>query len=184
MDDDGALVQRCLLGDAEAIRAFVERFQGMMYSLSFRMLGHRHDAEDVTQESLLRALRHLGGWEQKRPLRPWLLAITANRCRTRLSRRKVQPQPAAVEFAAPAVTGKDHSLSEEIQRAVDELREDQRACFVLFYQQELSIQEVAAALDCPEGTVKTWLYRARRQIAERLRQRGVVTEAGHELQSG
>jgi RNA polymerase sigma factor (sigma-70 family) len=72
-------------------------------------------------------------------------------------------------------------LAEELQLGIAQLRPDYRACFVLFYQQELSIEEIARSLDCPTGTVKTWLHRARKELAEHLKHRGVVDEDGYEL---
>ncbi len=181
MDDDGALVQRCLAGDAAAVRAFVERFRGLVFSLCWRMLRQREDAEDVAQETFVRVFRHLHHWESSRPLRPWLMAIAANRCRTRLSRRKGLPQSTG-EWQDYAVERDPRiDLAEELQQGIDQLREDHRLCFVMFYHQEMSIQEIAAALGSPEGTIKTWLHRARKQLAEFLLQRGVVDQDGYEL---
>ncbi|OYW24568.1 MAG: hypothetical protein B7Z55_01795 [Planctomycetales bacterium 12-60-4] len=181
VNDDGALVQRCLAGDADAARTFVERYRGLVFSLCWRMLRHREDAEDVAQETFVRVFRHLDHWEPSRPLRPWLMAIAANRCRTRLSRRKGVPASAG-EWQDFAVEH-DHplDLAEELQQGIELLRDDHRLCFVMFYQQELSVQEIAAALDSPEGTIKTWLHRARKQLAEYLLQRGVVDQDGYEL---
>jgi RNA polymerase sigma-70 factor (ECF subfamily) len=182
VDDDAGLVQRCLTGDPVAVRAFVERFHGLVFGLCCRMLGHRHDAEDATQDVFVRALRHLGSWDPARPLRPWLLTIAANRCLTRLSKRS--KQPVLVETLAevpatglPAASG----LAEELQNGLALLRDDYRLCFLLFYEQQLSVQEVAATMDCPEGTVKTWLYRARKSLADYLQQRGVVSSDGYEV---
>ena len=58
-----------------------------------------------------------------------------------------------------------------------DLREEYRVCFVLYYKDELSYQEIGEVLDCPQGTVKTWLHRARAQLAAKLQERGVVSEA-------
>ena len=66
--------------------ALVDRFQGQVFGLCYRMLGHRQDAEDVTQESFSRALRSLKSWDNQRAFRPWLMAIAGNRCRTWLVR--------------------------------------------------------------------------------------------------
>lgn len=180
-DDDVGLMQRCLAGEDAALRAFVDRYQGLVFSLCFRMLSHRQDAEDVTQETLLRALRHLDHWEPSRPFKPWLLAIAANRCRTRLGQRSRRPAELGERTIDVASTAASSPLTEELQRAVHGLRDDYRLCFIMFYQQELSVQEIAETLDCPEGTVKTWLYRARKQIAGELVSRGVVNQDGYEL---
>src|SRR4051812_32777615 len=89
--DDRALVEALRSADPQAPRLLVERFQGVVFGLCFRMLGHRQDAEDVMQESFVRALRGISGFESHRPLRPWLLGIAANRCRTALSGRARRP---------------------------------------------------------------------------------------------
>lgn len=180
-DDDVGLMHRCLAGEDAALRAFVDRYQGLVFALCFRMLSHRQDAEDVAQETLLRALRHLGQWEPDRPFKPWLLAIAANRCRTRLGQRARRPLELGDRTEAAVSPLASTSLTEELQRAVAGLRENYRLCFVMFYQQELSVQEIAATLECPEGTVKTWLYRARKQVAGELVDRGVVNRDGYEL---
>jgi RNA polymerase sigma-70 factor, ECF subfamily len=179
--DDVGLMQRCLAGDDAALRAFVDRYQGLVFALCFRMLSHRQDAEDITQETLLRALRHLGQWEPTRPFKPWLLAIAANRCRTRLGQRARRPLELGERSDEVACKTASPALSDELQRAIAGLREDYRLCFVMFYQQELSVQEIALALACPEGTVKTWLYRARKQVAAELVDRGIVNRDGYEL---
>jgi RNA polymerase sigma-70 factor (ECF subfamily) len=147
------------------------------------MLRHRQDAEDAAQESLVRAVRHLGNWDAGRPLVPWVLAIAANRCRTALERRGRRPAgsteawPEPVARPAPATS----ELAEELQRALAELRAEYQACFILFYDQHLSCLQISDVLGVPEGTVKTWLHRARKQLADTLRQRGFAPESHDEL---
>src|SRR4051812_23908198 len=76
------LVHRCQSGEAAAIAALIERFQGQVFGLCFRMLGQRQDAEDMCQETFVRAVRSLDSFELERPFEPWLLSIAGNRCRT------------------------------------------------------------------------------------------------------
>jgi RNA polymerase sigma-70 factor (ECF subfamily) len=174
VSSDVDLVARCLQGDAGATRKLVEQFERPVFSLCLRMLRHRQDAEDVAQESLTRMVRHLAGWDGARELLPWVLAIAANRCRTALERRGRRPVVLASlpEPAAPAATA-PAGIGEEVQQALAELREEHRECFVLFYEQELSILEISEIMNVPDGTIKTWLHRARKQLAERLRARGI-----------
>lgn len=181
--DDRELVERCLAGDQDGLRTFVEQFQGWVFALCLRQLGHRQDAEDVAQETLVRAVRHMSHWDGIRPLRPWVLTIAVNRCRTHLSRRNTRARTVGVEIEPPApqVRVGEFDLAEELQLALGQLREEYRTCFLLFHQQELSLHEVAQTMNCPEGTIKTWLHRARRELADLLRARGLVTEEGHEL---
>lgn len=182
------LVRRCLAGDERAARELVEHFQGLVFALCYRMLGQREDAEDVAQDVFLRIFRSLKGWDPTRPLKPWVLAIAANRCRTALKQRPRSPLngPAMLDRAVArwqqsSGSNDSRDLADELNAAVESLRDEYRLCFVLFYQEDLSCAEVAAAMQCPEGTVKTWLHRARRELADRLRRRGVVPHVEYEL---
>jgi RNA polymerase sigma-70 factor (ECF subfamily) len=176
--DDASLVRRCLRGEAEAVGLLVGRFQAEVYGLCVRLLHHRHDAEDVTQEVFLRVFRSLGRWDPSRPLRPWVLGISVNRCRTWLARRARRPEP--VDFLQETVAGPaaDDSaeLVREIRRALAGLRLEYRTVFVLFYEQGRPYEEIAEALGRPVGTVKTWLHRARLELLARLRERGMVPD--------
>lgn len=168
------LVERCLAGEIAGTRTFVETFQGSIFGLCYRMVGQREDAEDITQEVFARAFRSLGGWDRVRPLKPWLLMIAANCCRTALAKRGRQPMPSEVvdELPARAEATTNSEFAEAVHKALKTLREDHRTCFVLFYEQELSVSQIGEMLGCPEGTVKTWLHRARRDVAETLRKLG------------
>lgn len=176
-DDLHELTRRCLAGDAESLRRFVGRFQQLVFSLCLQMMRHRQDAEDVAQESIVRAVRHLATWDQTRPIEPWLMGIAANRCRTALERRTRRPTlmeslPEPESNGRPPVGG----IAEEVQRAVDILRDDYRQCFTLFHVQQLSVQEISDLMHVPSGTVKTWLHRARKILAEELQRRGVTAD--------
>lgn len=177
------LAERCLSGDQTAIRQFVERFQGMVFAVCLRQLGHREDAEDVAQQTLVRAVRHLRHWDPQRPLSPWVLTIAINRCRTHASQKRLRTHSFDAAPDAPIRDSRRATpdLAEELQIALEGIREEYRTCFILFHQQELSVSEVAEIMNCPEGTVKTWLHRARRELAQHLIERGVVTKDGYEL---
>lgn len=174
--DDATLVRLCLGGDAEAIHQLVVRFQTDVYGLCVRLLHHRQDAEDVTQEVFLRVFRSLAGWDAARPLRPWVLGIAVNRCRTWLTQRRRRPE--VVDYLQEVAEGaRDDDAAEllaEITAAMADLRLDYRTVFVLYHQQGRPYEEIAAALNRPVGTVKTWLHRARLEILDRLRRRGMV----------
>jgi RNA polymerase sigma-70 factor (ECF subfamily) len=174
--DEVALVRRCLRGEAEAVRTLVERFQAEVYGLCVRLLHHRHDAEDVTQEVLLRVFRSLRRWDASRPLRPWVMGIAVNRCRTWLTQRARRPEPVDyLQETACGPPGDDTAeLVREIQAAVAALRPEYRTVFVLFHEQGRPYEEIADALERPVGTIKTWLHRARLEVLERLRRRGMV----------
>jgi RNA polymerase sigma-70 factor (ECF subfamily) len=181
-DEECELVRHCLRGDSRAVAALVERFQPEVYGLCVRLLHHRQDAEDVTQEVFLRVFRSLGRWDPGRPLRPWVMGITVNRCRTWLAQRARRPEPVDYlqDTAAGPPADDSAELAREIRAAVAELRGDYRSVFVLYHEQGYSYDDIAAALGRPVGTVKTWLHRARLEVLGRLRRRGMVPEVGHE----
>jgi RNA polymerase sigma-70 factor, ECF subfamily len=178
------LVRRCLEGEAEAAGALVARFERQVFALCYRMLGQREDAEDVAQESFVRALRSLRSWDAERDFAPWLLAIAGNRCRTWLSARARRPRLASeverIEDSTPPPEAA-RNLAEEVERALGGIRAEYRQAFVLYHEQELSYGEIAEAMDCPLGTVKTWVHRARREIVEQLRSREVLPENSRAL---
>lgn len=179
---DRALAARCLAGDQQAMRTLVERHEQLVLRICLRMLGHRQDAEDVVQETFVRALRSLARWDPSRRFEPWLLAIAANRCRTALGKRRIasfDQQTLAEEVPARRDPCQPLAhLNEEVRLALGELRDEYRQAFELFHYDELAYAEMAEVLAVPLGTVKTWVHRARQEVAACLRRRGVVEVAG------
>ena len=177
-DDESLLVQRCLRGETAAVTALVGRFQSDVFGLCVRLLNHSQDAEDVSQEVFLRVFRSLHRWDPARPLRPWIMGITVNRCRTWIGQR--QRRPELVDYLHDTVPSRPEDdsaeLAAEIQSALGELRVEYRTVFALYHEQGMPYEEIAAALNRPVGTIKTWLHRARLEVLERLRRRGMVPE--------
>lgn len=184
---DRALALQARAGDQSAMRVLVERHQAMVLRLCQRMLGNRHDAEDVVQESFVRALRSLARWDSSRALRPWLLTIAANRCRTALAKRK--PLPCDQQVLADELPARRDGaqrlkqLTEEVALALADLRPEYRQAFELFHYEQLAYAEIAEVLSVPVGTVKTWIHRARQETAARLIRRGVVEKAVEKVES-
>lgn len=182
-DDVRELVSRCRGGDQSAMVELVDRYNGQVFGLCYRMLRHRQDAEDMTQESFVRALRGLHTWDSKRAFLPWLLAIAGNRCRTHLAARMRRPTASSlVDQVSDVAADQDaeaRNLAEEVELALANLRDEYRQAFLLFHQHELSYAQISATLDCPLGTVKTWVHRARRELVAQLKHRGVVQELRH-----
>jgi RNA polymerase sigma-70 factor (ECF subfamily) len=176
-DDLRPLVRRCLSGCEIAMLDLVERFQGPVFGLCYRMLGRREDAEDAVQETFIRVLRSLRRWDQNRDFEPWLLAIAGNRCRTALASKRRRPAMNNLDDVPVVATdsvGQEGHLAEEVQQALLQVRSDYRHAFVLFHEHEKSYGEIAEILEVPLGTVKTWVHRARRDLMALLKQRGAV----------
>lgn len=155
----------------------MDRYHRDVFALCVRMLADRHDAEDCTQDVFLRVFRSLKSWDPARPFKPWLTTITVNRCRTWVTKRKSKPRPGALpddvpERPRPADDGRE--LAAAVREAVNELRDDHKAVFVLFHESGRNYDEIAAVIGRPVGTVKTWLHRARTAVLERLTRTGLV----------
>jgi RNA polymerase sigma-70 factor (ECF subfamily) len=111
------------------------------------------------------------------------MGITVNRCRTWMSQRAKRPE--LIEYlddtAATPAPDDAAELTREIHAALATLRIEYKSAFVMFHERNLPYEDIAAALKRPVGTIKTWLHRARLEVLERLKKRGMVTEVEHEL---
>lgn len=171
------LVSRYLKGHQSAFNELFARYQGMVFGLCLRMLGHRQEAEDATQDTFVRVANSLQHWDHERNFEPWLLTIAGNRCRTMLAKRirrpKVTPLEFPVEDTAPDQQRANH-LAEEMARVLKTMRPDHCQAFLLFHQRHMPYQEIANAMGVPLGTVKTWVHRARQELVEQLQQRETI----------
>jgi RNA polymerase sigma-70 factor (ECF subfamily) len=167
---DGELVRSSLDGDARAFTELVDRHAAACLRYATRMLGERSDAEDVAQESFLRAHRALASYDSRLPFRTWLFAILINRCRTAMARRarrqrRVFADDLALENATIDDVRQAADLRGEIDWAVSQLAEEQREAFLLRHVEELSYEEIAAATGAGISALKMRVKRA----CERLR---------------
>ena len=184
LEDIRQLVNRALHGDQQAMLQIVNRYKQRVFGLCYRMLGQREEAEDMSQEAFLRVLNNLPSWDQSRAFEPWLMTIAANRCRTQLARRR-QPTP-SLELTPPPVDrtwaeeNEASQLWEEVKLVLALLPDNHRRAFELFHQRQMSYAEIAQTLNVPEGTVKTWVHRARLQLIRHLADREVL-ELNHAM---
>lgn len=171
------LVHACQANDPMALKDMVERFQADVYRVCCRLMNDPHEAEDVAQESFIRVFRSLHTWDQERPLKPWILSIAINRCRTALAKRVRRPSLSSLLDTNPGkevTADRSSDLQQEIDAAVNELRDEYREVFVLFHTEEMPYETIGSMMQKPVGTIKTWLHRARLAIVQRLAERGVV----------
>jgi len=179
-DPDGGelepgLLERCQAGERAALRAFVEHYQGAVFALLSRIIGQHPEVEDLAQETFLRAIRALPGFDMEGAARlsTWLLTIATRLaldvCRKR--RRELRPSLAEpVSVATPEHEAQRAQLRGAIAAAVDDLPDDQRAAFVLAEFHGFAIEDIAGALQAPANTVKTRLFRARAKLSRALAQ--------------
>lgn len=178
-DDDElapGLLARCQAGDPAALRAFVERYQRPVFALLSRIIGRHSEVEDLAQETFLKAIRALPGFDPGGAARlsTWLLTI-ATRLALDVCRKRAREQRSAVAAERVAASTPEHDaqrsqLRDAIAAAVEALPEEQRAAFVLAEFHGFGIEDIAQALQAPPATVKTRLFRAREKLSRALAQ--------------
>jgi len=154
----------------QAFDLVVKHYQTKVFHLAFSILGNREQAEDASQEILLRIWRALPMYRGASALSTWIFSIARNASLTALKRgaswRTVSLEEPGVSAAAVVRPTAARSLG-ALEALVAELPEKQRQVIALFYMEGKSYEEVARLLDMPLGTVKTHLFRARRELALR-----------------
>jgi RNA polymerase sigma-70 factor (ECF subfamily) len=179
-DEEAFLIKRAQSGDAEAFGHIVEKYEGRVYNLAFRLLADRDEAFDAAQEALVKAFRALPAFKGESSLGTWLHRITTNVCMDILRKRGRYRE---VSLDAPQLTQDGEATQLEIpdtfrvedlvevkelralvRKAVDRLPPAQRALIVMRDYQEWDYAKIARVLGCPEGTVKSRLNRARQGL--------------------
>ena len=169
LDADADLVRRCLSGDDGGYAALLERHQGRVYSFLRRLTGDAGDAEDLAQVVFLKAFRSLESYDLGRPFHSWLFAIAHHAALDFLRARKTDLSLDHDEHPIDPVDGADgpERLAEAaldgalVERLIAALPPLYREALLLRHGEGLSVEETAAALGVPEGTVKIRLFRAR-----------------------
>lgn len=177
LENERRLVKACQANDPMAMHDIVKRFEQDVYRVCCRLMCDPHESEDLAQEVFIRVFRSLHTWDQARPLKPWILSIAINRCRTALAKRARRPHLSPLLDCNPAREAsveRTSDLQQEIHAAVEELRLEYREVFVLFHQEEMPYETIGSMMQKPVGTIKTWLHRARLAVVKRLSERGVV----------
>lgn len=172
---DAELVDRIRSGEPRWFEVFVRRFNARIFRVARAIVKDDAAAEDVMQETYLRAFTHLDQFEGRSSLATWLTRIAMNEAIAR--RRKMQPRaeddddaaaPASAGATDPEVAAHRSELVDVLSRLVDALPENLRVVFVLRAVEGMSVADTAAALDLTEENVKVRLFRARAQLRERL----------------
>jgi RNA polymerase sigma-70 factor, ECF subfamily len=169
---DAAVVRRVLGGDVEAFGILVERYFDHYVRFAAHLVGNREDAEEVVQDTFVRAYRALGRYEERERFGAWLLRILVNRARTvsAMGRRREKMFPDQVDESMPEASeahpADRAALREEMARALSQLGSDQREAFLLHYVEGLSYEEMAAVTGSGVSALKMRVKRS----CERLRE--------------
>ena len=171
--DESECIKLARKGAQDAFTQIVETYQNPVYNLCYRMLGTPQAAEDAAQESFWRAYKNLKKYDMNRSFPTWLLSIAAHYCIDQLRRKRLPAMDLdeIIEFSAedpapnPEISLTKIEFSEEVQRQLAQLNENDRIVLVLRYWHEYSEDEICEALNISKSAVKSRLHRARKNMA-------------------
>jgi len=186
---ENRLARLARAGDRGAFRELVDLYKDRLFNLAYRMLGNRHEAEEIVQDTFLRVFSHLDSYNAEKKFSTWIYRIAHNLCIDRMrKRRKVYsldaelPEGEGIDGYAQMPL--DESSPEElllvsetqrhVREAILELPDKYRSAVILKYLQDLSLNEIAEILDLPVTTVKTRVHRGREFLRKKLEESGTV----------
>lgn len=184
---DQEVVRKARGGQEAAYRELLHRYQGPVFSLVYRMVRDRALAEDLAQETFVKALNALDTYRPEFKFSSWLFKIANNVAIDHLRRRQLETlsldggpnalTPREMDETRPVVSDRSETPLEEvearelgaaIEQAIGKLRPEYRACIILRHIEDRPYEDIAEILDLPLGTVKTYLHRARAELKEIL----------------
>ncbi|HQV95471.1 MAG TPA: sigma-70 family RNA polymerase sigma factor [Anaerolineales bacterium] len=169
---DRDLIVRARRGDGGAFSELVTRYQTSVFNVCYRILHERGEAEDLAQETFIRAYNRLDQFDLEREFGPWVRRVAANLCLNHLESQKItaplDEDRDADESVRPEKQVEARERSEQIRVALASLPPNYRVVVELRHYQELSYDEIAAELKIPLSDVKSHLFRARKLLAEKL----------------
>jgi len=185
--NDRELVRRAQHEDKEAFEELIRRHQHRVFAVAGGIIRRREDVEDIAQQVFVKAYFSLKRFDQRAAFTTWLYKITVNECWDMLRKRKVRPlvyeadlsEEQARQVISSAEKSKDQpdisdrlEARQRLERLLDGLDERDRLMLILKEVEGFSIEEIAEVLDLNANTVKVRLFRARRRVVNRARERG------------
>lgn len=159
------ILHRARSGDRDAFRIVLESTQKLAFNIAYRLTYNGSDAEDATQEIYLRLFRNFERYDAEQPFLPWFRRLCTNCVLNWKEKRRptVELGEVSVRDAGP------NDPNARLRQAIKELPPEYQSCVTLKYLEDLGISDIAAALQVPPGTVKTWLFRAREILVQKLK---------------
>ena len=186
--DDIDLVQRSLEGEPGAFNQLVERYEHMVFSLAYRIMKSREDAEDVTQEVFMNAYNHLADYQSRFKFSTWLLKITKNQALYRLRGAKnrpvladdleilstIQPEGSQPQGFNPEEAAERQEFKDTVLDILQTLPDKYRLTLMLRHLFERSYQDISEILEMNIGTVKTNIHLGRKLLRQKLEARKMI----------
>ena len=188
IETDQYLVGKVLDGDTNAFATIIQNTEGLVTQIVFKMISRTEDRKDIAQDIYLKAFKSLPGFRYQSKLSTWIAQIAYNTCLTYLEKKKLvlldnrnehsEPDNDSLEFVgSKSVVGLFNQTENDIfQRELNEILKSEiellsplhKTLITLYHNEELSYEEIARITQLPEGTVKSYLFRARRSLKDSL----------------
>ena len=183
--NNAQLVDKSKRGDMEAFGMLIKRHEKSVYNLAYRMLKNVEDTKDAAQEIFLKVFASLNSFRGESSFATWLYRIATNECINRLKRprflsleelrreyenemKPIEPPQLIDTSPLPEELAERHEIQKLVHKAMDELPDHYRLVITLRHFQGFSYDEISEALDLPVGTVKTYLFRAKKTLKTKL----------------
>ncbi|MCX7771641.1 MAG: RNA polymerase sigma factor [Clostridia bacterium] len=185
MNSDLTLVEKALGGDTDAFSKLVDCYQHRLLAFTYKMVLSKEDAEEIVQETFIKAYKHLWRYDSRISFSTWLYTIAHNLCKTFMKRRKAPPISLESEVISgfepvspPKEEPSEYLMLKEYRREAHKLmaflKPDQKAALILKYLQDLSYEEIGRILGISEDAAKMKVYRAKKEILKRYQPVGGV----------
>ena len=172
-NDDDYYIKKILEGDSNSFGVIVERYQNMVFALALKMLKHREESEEVSQDTFIKVYKSLSKFNGESKFSTWIYRITYNTCLDRIKKNSKYNNDVEIndvtsneifqaENIFDSLENKERSVI--IKECMDKLPEDERVIMHLFYFEELSLKEIVKIVSMTEGNVKVKLFRARKKL--------------------
>ena len=178
--NDQKYIDAILNGDANAFAVLVERYKDLVFTLALRMLKHREETEEVSQDSFIKIYKSLNKFKGDSKFSTWIYKVTYNTCLDRIKKNKRHHNTVTInEYTEHHVKTLDNALdkmeaherNQAIQYCLNLLPSDDSAILNLFYFEELSLEEIAKVVGLKPNNVKVKLFRSRKKLATILTER-------------
>lgn len=168
-NDEAGLIARIVNGEQEEYRILIDRYKDAVYRHCFYIIRDEDAAEDMAQETFIKAFHNLGKYDPAQAAyKTWVFTIATRECLSYLRRRKPLPLEDDETIASNAADTDQMAKDHEVYEAVMRLRPKFRSVIVLHYWHGYSYEEIASAMGAPIGSVRGWIFRAKKELKEAL----------------
>lgn len=182
------LLKKSKSGDIEAFERLIEGYQTRVFNIAYRMIRNHDDAADLAQEVFIKVYRYIKNFKEESSFSTWIFRITKNVCLDELRKRKNKHIISLDEEIklndgevvrqieskddTPEMLAEKKEIRELINNAIDDLSAEHRIVIILRDIQGFSYEDISKIIECPEGTVKSRINRARKALKQKLKSKG------------